>query len=62
MELIKHIALGSLFILVGIGVLIFSINNPTESKVLAYTNWKGYLGGIAFILLGILEYFGYWKW
>ena len=62
MEIIKHALLGSLFIVIGIVTLYFTYKNPIESIGLRHNNYRGYLGGLAFILAGVLECFGYWHW
>lgn len=53
MEEIKNIGIGLLMIIFGIGVLIFMSKRP-PSYPLVSVNFKGYAGGVAFILLGII--------
>ena len=62
MEIIKHILIGCIFIVIGIVTLYLSYKHPTKSIGLRYTNYSGYLGGFAFILMGVLEWFDYWHW
>lgn len=53
METIKNIGFGVLFILFGIGILIF-MSKKQYSRPLFSVNFKGYAGGVSFILLGII--------
>ncbi len=61
MEIIKHILIGCIFIVIGIVTLYLSYKHPTKSVGLRATNISGYLGGLAFILMGVLECFGYFN-
>ena len=60
MEIIKHVLLGSLLIVIGIVMLYITYKNPITSLGLRHNNLSGYLGGFAFILMGVLEWFDYW--
>jgi len=53
MEVIGNIGIGILMIIFGIGVIIFMSKRP-PSDPLVSVNFKGYAGGVAFILLGII--------
>jgi hypothetical protein len=59
METIKNILLGCFFIIIGLLILYYSYKRPTKSVGLRATNFSGYISGIGFILLGILQCFGY---
>lgn len=65
MEAIKHITFGGAFVAVGVWLLISThrdLRNLKEDTPLRPDYWGGYIAGVAFILGGILEMFGYWKW
>jgi len=53
MEVIENIWVGILMIIFGIGVLFFMSKRPPSDPLIS-VNFKGYAGGIAFILLGII--------
>lgn len=53
MEIIENIGIGIFMIIFGIGVIIFMLKRP-PSYPLVSVNFKGYAGGVAFILLGII--------
>jgi hypothetical protein len=48
----KDVFLGFLFIILGIFLLIFTYKNPAVQ--IKSADLKGYLGGIGFVILGIL--------
>lgn len=53
MEVIENIGFGVLFIFFGFGILIFISKKPSSHPLFS-VNFKGYAGGVAFILLGII--------
>jgi hypothetical protein len=53
MEAIGNIGIGLLMIIFGIGVIIFMSKRP-PSYPLTSVNFKGYAGGVAFIIIGII--------
>jgi hypothetical protein len=52
----KDIFLGFLFIIIGIFLLVFTYKNPAVQ--IKSADLKGYLGGIGFIILGVLTVLG----
>ncbi len=62
MIVLKHILLGIFFIIIGIGILIYTYKHPIKSIGLRPNNGKGYIAGVGFLILGVLELFDYWKW
>lgn len=64
MEAVKHIALGCLFIIMGIGLILYTRKSESlkYASPLGHRYWQGYISGGAAIIGGILEMFGYWEW
>ncbi len=53
MGVIGGTGVGILMIIFGIGIIVFMLKRP-HSDPLVSVNFRGYAGGVAFILLGII--------
>ncbi len=53
MEVICDAGIGIFMIIFGIGIIVFMSKRPSSYPLLS-VNFRGYAGGVAFILLGII--------
>lgn len=52
---------GAISIIVGLGVFYYTRRNPENPNSIIATNFRGYIGGGAFIVIGIVLLWEYFK-